>query len=55
MLECQVSGQQLLTNATSGNISLPITCNGDPVLEANINVSVDGVNGEQTIYIYIFQ
>jgi len=51
---CQIEGPSLATNATSGNISFPTTCNGQPVQKAAINVSVDGVNGERTIYIYLF-
>jgi hypothetical protein len=54
-VECQIEGPSLAANATSSSISFPATCNGQSVHEATINVSVNGVNGERTVYIYIFQ
>jgi hypothetical protein len=53
-VECQISEQILATNATSGNVMFPTTCNGQPVQSAVINLNVNGVNGGRTIYIYQF-
>ncbi len=38
--------------ATSGQITIDSTCNGQPVKQVNINVSTNGVNGERSLVIY---
>jgi hypothetical protein len=53
--QCRVDEQSLGTSATSGTINLPATCNDGSILEAAINVSVDGVNGERSLFIYGFR
>ncbi|HKI75421.1 MAG TPA: Ig-like domain-containing protein [Pseudomonadales bacterium] len=45
----------LATTATTGSITLPTTCNGNPVYSANLDVSVIGVNGERSQVTYQFQ
>ncbi len=52
--QCQTDDLILSNDATSGDITLPATCNGT-VTEANFNVNVTGVNGEREIIIYEFQ
>jgi hypothetical protein len=52
--QCQTDDIILSNDATSGDITLPATCNGT-VTEANFNVNVTGVNGEREIIIYEFQ
>jgi hypothetical protein len=52
--ECNVQGQ-LNASATGGTITLPATCQGQAVVEANINVSANGLNGERTHVIHFFQ
>jgi Big-like domain-containing protein len=54
-LQCEVDGPILTTSATSGTISIPPTCSGQPVASVNLNLSVDGVNGERNQVIYGFQ
>ncbi|MEJ8839152.1 hypothetical protein [Ramlibacter sp. AN1133] len=39
-------------NATSGTIDIPATCNGQPVLTVNLNVSTNGFNGERSMVVY---
>lgn len=41
-------------SATSGTLAMPTTCSGQPVTQANINVSTTGPNGERSIVIYTF-
>jgi hypothetical protein len=53
--QCTVDEVTLGTSATSGQITLPNSCNGGGILEAAINVVVDGAGGERTIHIYGFQ
>ena len=38
--------------ATSGIVTLPATCHGDPVLFVNLNVATEGFNGERSQVIY---
>jgi hypothetical protein len=52
--ECQVEGQ-LNPSATGGTITFPTTCMGQAAVEAVINVSADGVNGESTIVLHFFR
>jgi hypothetical protein len=42
----------LAVTSTSGAVTIPATCGGKTVTEANLNLSVDGVNGERAIVIY---
>ncbi len=49
---CAVSGSSYstaaeLANASSGTITIPATCNGQPVLNVHMTVLARGVNGEQ--------
>jgi hypothetical protein len=43
---CFVDQAPLAKTATSGTITIPATCNGNPVVGINLNLSVNGVNGE---------
>jgi hypothetical protein len=43
------------TTSTSGAVTIPATCGGKPVTEANLNLNVDGVNGERATVIYTFK
>jgi len=52
--ECNVQGQ-VNTSATGGTITFPATCNGQAAVEATINVSADGLNGERTHALHFFQ
>lgn len=38
--------------ATSGVVTIPATCNGQPVLQVNLNVSTNGTNGERSMVVY---
>jgi hypothetical protein len=51
-LQCEVNGTVAGLDATSGTLTIPTTCAGQPVLSVNINLSVDGVNGERNQVIY---
>ena len=53
-LQCEVNGPILGTAATSAVITIPTTCgsNNLPVQKVNINLGVDGVNGERDQVIY---
>jgi hypothetical protein len=55
-LQCIVDNNGILgPTATSGTITLPTTCGGLPVAEANISVSTSGVNGERSMAIWFLQ
>ena len=54
-LQCEADGPTLSTSATSGTISIPTTCSGQPIVSVNLNLSIDGVNGERNQVIYGFQ
>ncbi len=51
--QCQVD-VTVASTATSGQITFPSTCNGEPATEATINVSTNGPNGERNMIIYNF-
>jgi hypothetical protein len=51
---CEVSGA-LNPSATGGTITFPTTCMGQAAVEAVINVSADGLNGESTIVLHFFR
>jgi hypothetical protein len=53
---CQVEELILSTDATSGDITLPATVCGSngATVQANLNLSVTGVNGERDSVIYMF-
>lgn len=53
---CQVDELILATDATSGDITLPTTVCGSngATVQANLNLSVTGVNGERDSVIYMF-
>ena len=38
--------------STSGTVAIEPTCNGEPVVSVNINLSFNGVNGERIQVIY---
>jgi hypothetical protein len=44
----------LSTTATSGQITVPATCAGQPVVTGNVDVQVIGTNGEKEVVIYQF-
>jgi len=52
---CSVKGAALPITATSGSITLPTTCGGQPVVQADINLIFIGVNGEQITVIAFYQ
>jgi hypothetical protein len=55
-LQCTIENTGVLApTATSGTITLPTTCGGLPVLQANITVSTSGVNGERSMAIWFLQ
>lgn len=54
-LSCFEDGHLLATNATSGALTLPATCGGQPVVQVNLNLSVDGVNGERSQSIFAIE
>ena len=43
------------SSATSATLTIPAMCNGQPVLEVNLNLSANGVNGERSLSIYMLQ
>ena len=51
--ECQVDVNVAAT-ASSGAITFPSTCHGQPATGATINVSANGPNGERNIILYFF-
>ena len=53
--QCQLPDVSLAPNATTGQITIPATCSGVPVLEVGVNVNVDGVMDERSTYIYGYQ
>jgi len=54
-ITCNNDGPILSITSTSGDITLATTCAGQPVLQANVEVNIIGVNGEQETVIYQFQ
>jgi hypothetical protein len=53
-LECNTE-QSFATTATSGMITIPATCAGQPVANVNLNLNVNGVNGERALVIFFLQ
>ncbi len=45
---CFADEQLLAKTATSGTVTIPATCNGLPVVQVNLNLSANGVNGERS-------
>ncbi len=54
-VQCDSDKPILSITSTSGDVTIPTTCNGADVTSANLNVQVIGVNGEREIIIYEFQ
>jgi hypothetical protein len=62
-VSCEVDGPDLAVTATTGTITLPTTCAGNPVVplglvgccSAGVNVRIFGVNGEETVVQYQFR
>ncbi|HSC48116.1 MAG TPA: Ig-like domain-containing protein [Gammaproteobacteria bacterium] len=54
-LSCDSDGLILSITSTSADLPMPDTCAGLPVQQANVNLNVVGVNGEQETVIYQFQ
>jgi hypothetical protein len=54
-IQCDTDGPVLGITAKTAVVTVPTTCSGMPVLEVNLNLSVDGVNGEREEVIYQFQ
>ena len=52
---CNVKQTPIPTTATSGQITLPSTCNGQPVVQVNVNLVVIGANGERSQAIIFYQ
>jgi hypothetical protein len=53
--QCFTEGPVLSPTATTAQIIIPATCAGENVVSVNINLSVNGVNGERNQVIYFFQ
>lgn len=53
--QCKADAPILSITATSGDITLPTTCNSTTPLGASLNLEVIGVNGERELVIYMFQ
>lgn len=54
-IQCDTKGPLLGITATTATITIPTTCSGMPVLQVNLNLGVEGVNGEREQVIYQFQ
>lgn len=54
-LQCSAKQPALSNNATSGSVVIPATCGGLPVVSVNINLGVNGVNGERSQAIFSLQ
>ena len=53
---CNVQSPSVLgVTSTTGTLDLQGTCNGQPVVTANLNLSVHGVNGEDSFVLYNLQ
>ncbi len=52
--QCEIDGPILGTTATTGSITIPSTCGGQPVVDVNLNLAVKGVNGERITVISQF-
>lgn len=50
--QCIADSPVVAPTATSGQITIAATCNGQPVRQVNINVSTNGFNGERSIVVY---
>jgi hypothetical protein len=48
---CIVEAAPLAPNSRSGSIVIPATCAGQPVVQVNLNLGVNGVNGERSMAI----
>src|SRR5262249_48592338 len=44
--------EMVAASATSGTLSLPTTCNGEPITRVHVNVSTTGPSGERSLVIY---
>ncbi len=51
---CIIDGPLLGITATTGDITIPATCAGNPVLQASFELNVTGVNGERETVIYSY-
>lgn len=54
-IDCNTNGPVLGITATTGAITIPATCGGQPVLDVNLNVDIEGVNGERETIIGQFK
>jgi len=54
-MSCFESGPRLAANATSTTVTIPATCAGRPVVQLNLNLGVNGANGERSHAIYEMQ
>ncbi len=54
-IDCNTDGPVLGITATTGAITIPGTCGGQPVLDVNLNVDIEGVNGERETIIGQFK
>ena len=54
-IQCDAEGPLLGIKAATATITIPSICSGQPVVQANLNLSVEGVNGEREEVIYQFQ
>lgn len=50
--QCSGTEASLAKNATSGSVVIASTCAGLPVVQANLNLGVNGVNGERSESIF---
>ena len=54
--QCDVNSNNVLSaSATSGSITIPTTCAGNPVVQVDMNLSVTGINGERSLAIWSLQ
>ncbi|MBI2768809.1 MAG: hypothetical protein HYX47_04260 [Burkholderiales bacterium] len=52
-LRCETEASAVLgVTSTSATLSIPATCSGQPVVLVNLNLAVNGVNGERTAVVY---
>jgi hypothetical protein len=53
--QCESAQAIVGVAATSGTLNVPATCNGLPVLSVNLNLAIDGIDGERSNAVYLLR
>jgi hypothetical protein len=53
--QCEAPQSVVASTATAGTVNVPALCNGKSVTSVNVNLSINGVNGERSQTIYMLK